>query len=458
MNVFIGIAILLSLIFSDSLDLPVRSATDAMIAMCWVLALGLVPPLFATLQVLYTRTKFNPDNSESRTPDLHRQTTIHAVLWLTASLAFVTILPWPEIVRNYWQLNHYLLLDELIILAPMLTSLLVSWAIQFDYQSERIAWEDRFKEQLRFVGLRCRVYLAIILLPLGLMIFIKDLWPYLGHVSPTFAMLSAIGLLSLMFCMMPLLISLLWPNRSISEVEGRRELLQLCERHQMSVKDIRIWDTGNQIINALVAGMLPRFRLLMMSDLLLASFPKNELKAVISHEAGHVRLNHLTTRIGFLLLPAVAMVCIESDHNRTLQSLLDQLLLQINLNLDPGIVFGLTFIGYVCIITGWLSRNMEFEADLYAVGAFGNDREDSLTEMPNAPQALSDALLRFAEQAPEQMAKRSLTHPSLMERIDVLKKFVDTPDTALRFRKRFLLQQTAIAFIIFATTVVLIAV
>ena len=195
-----------------------------------------------------------------------------------------------------------------------------------------------------------------------------------------------------------------------------------------------------------------------MSDLLLKSFPRHELKAVLSHEAGHVRMNHLPIRIGFLLLPALAMVCLESDHNQTLQSLINATSTQISFRINASAILGLVFVGYVCAITCWLSRNMEFEADLYAVGAFGSVSKGNDDKWPNAAQAMSDALLRFAKENPDQLTRRSMTHPSLMDRIDVIKRFVQEPGSADHFRKKFVMKQIVIASLIFAITTILVAV
>ena len=96
----------------------------------------------------------------------------------------------------------------------------------------------------------------------------------------------------------PFLLLFVWRNKKIDNAELRAELIHTCYQHRLHIHDIRIWITGNQIINALVAGILPRFRIILLTDSLVKLFPRNELLAIVRHEAGHLRLWHLPIRIG----------------------------------------------------------------------------------------------------------------------------------------------------------------
>ena len=446
----------MTLMLSDFNSTTNYTATEALIQVCWVFLAGLIPPLFATFQVFSAQHLKRSESSEQHKINYQLETTIHAFIWVACSLTIVSLFSWPQLVHNYCGLKNFILLDEMLILSPMLLALIGSWIVQFDYQSASIPLDKRFKERIEFVSIRCRIYLAIVLLPIFLLVLIKDLWPFLGSVSPAIGTLAATIALTSLFCLMPLMISWLWSNRALAESEGRAELLALCRSHRMSVKDIRIWDTGHRIVNALVAGVFPKFRLLMMSDLLLSSFPKNELKSVLLHEAGHVRLNHLPIRIGFVLLPAFAMVCIESDQNQTMRTLIDSVWVLNHFSVDLGVLLGLIFLVYVCLITAWLSRNMEFEADLYAVGAFSKTSAPETEEIPTPAQSMSDALLRFAEQNPEQLTQRSWTHPSLMDRIEKIRDFVQKPNSATTFRRKFQGQQLIMAISILFVTVAIV--
>ena len=74
----------------------------------------------------------------------------------------------------------------------------------------------------------------------------------------------------------------------------------------------------------------------------------------------------------------------------------------------PAIVYGI----YLLPTLSWLSRKMEYEADLYA--SMGSQAAD--------PNHMLDALVRFASFFPEQLDKKSIMHPSLRQRIDRIVK------------------------------------
>ena len=439
MNIVIGIAILLTLMLSDSPFAP--GEINVGFRVCGLVLLTAIAPFTATLLVFLTERKPSDERSlHSEVATARINSSIHTVIWLISSLAIVTALGWQDVVRQTLNLKSWILLDEALIVAPMLISLIVSWAIFFEQQSHSINPIRRRVAMFKYVGLRCKVYLLMVLIPIILVVLLKDLWPYLSELSPAFAGLVCICSLIALLSLMPVAIRFIWSNRPITENEGRAGLLALCDAHKVGVNDIRVWDTSHQIVNALVAGIIPKFRVLMVTDLLLRTFPQHELKAIILHEAGHVRLRHLPTRIGFILLPALALLAMEMDPNGSMNAWFSQ----VGVTKVAGLLMGLTFFAYVIGVTAWLSRNMEFEADLYAVGAFNKDINTS--DSRELANAMADALLRFAEQNPDQYSRRSTTHPSLLERIEVIKKFVTDQASASKFQAQFQTQQFLLAF------------
>ena len=92
------------------------------------------------------------------------------------------------------------------------------------------------------------------------------------------------------------------------------ELLARCANSRLFVRDIRVWNTGNRIVNALVAGIVPYFRVILLSRFTNRTVSL-EMKCWPSfrHEAGHLRLWHLPTRIGFIALPLTALAIDEKN-------------------------------------------------------------------------------------------------------------------------------------------------
>ena len=196
----------------------------------------------------------------------------------------------------------------------------------------------------------------------------------------------------------------------------------------------------------------------MVSDLLLSSYPEHELRAILRHEAGHVRLRHLPIRIGFILLPALSLAAMELDPDRSLHVFFGHIAAISGLHMDHRLLLGLMFLVYILAMTAWLSRNMEIEADLYAIGACAPEGHLPSPVSSAWARAMTEALLRFAHQHPDHADRSSLTHPSLVQRIDMIRRANHDPQVASRFRIRFTLLQCLLAALIVATTIAFLAV
>jgi STE24 endopeptidase len=88
----------------------------------------------------------------------------------------------------------------------------------------------------------------------------------------------------------------------------RSRLLALCRSHGLDVRDIRaIRGRSARIANAMITGVLPRFRYVLITDHLLDNFSEDELEAVVAHEIGHGRQHHLLIKTGSWLVLVVAI-------------------------------------------------------------------------------------------------------------------------------------------------------
>jgi Zn-dependent protease with chaperone function len=163
-------------------------------------------------------------------------------------------------------------------------------------------------------------------------------------------------------------------------------------------------------------------------------------------------MRHLPTRITFVLLPIVAMGCVQLLLGTTVVEPLTLVTTTDCEMLGIEILGVVAYVIYVLVVVAWLSRNMEYEADLYAIGAFdchGDEvrESDGPQQLPHS-QSMADALLRFAQYHPDQFNRRSWTHPSLLQRIDVITKVAASPNLAMKIRKRFVCRQLALGCLV----------
>lgn len=469
MNIVIGMIIVLCLMVSELgtptfVDDPWQRMLAVIFAACAV-------PAIAMLQVsnlLSRKQKMLAGGSRMTFSEQQRSVrkiaSNHAGVWAIAGLFIVGVVKWQNVVRANWQLDHWPLLDEAVILAPIVFALIASWAVFYEIQraipsSNATKWFDR----LRYVALHVRVYVAMVLIPLAVMILLKDLsGNFEAMTGPSAAIAATISIIGLL-AVFPFAMLFVWRHKKLEDSETRTEIFDICRRNRMNVFDIRIWNTGNQVVNAVVAGSIPKLRILMISDGLLSSFPRNEVAAIVRHEAGHVRLGHLQIRILFVLLPIFAMLgasvftgAVPSSVWETASLASGQFDLQ-----TLGKLLGITaYLAYVMLIVGWLSKKMEFEADLFAIGAFdANVSEMSSIEPSKEPvnlaQSMVDALLRFAQDNPDQYEKRSLTHPSIRQRIDMIARAAANRESAIEFRRQFVRDQICLGLALLVAIVMI---
>jgi len=135
MNILIVFVLLAVLMISDSCgDGPVNHVWLRAFA---ILATLLAVPAFAAFQTaLATRKLRAQDTAEDKIQRmLTRLTVCHSCVWLASSLSVVYLLQWSRIVRDNWQLDRFPVLDEIVIIAPIVLSLIGSWFIFFDIQN-----------------------------------------------------------------------------------------------------------------------------------------------------------------------------------------------------------------------------------------------------------------------------------------------------------------------------------
>lgn len=164
---------------------------------------------------------------------------------------------------------------------------------------------------------------------------------------------------ALVFVMAPELLRRILKTSPLPEGPLRRRLEALCRRSGMKYRDVLVWHTHYNVGNAAVMGLLPRFRYVLLSDLLLERMEDEQIEAVFAHELGHVVHRHMAWYVVFFLSLILVAAAIERIIQTALQwtSLppeMSALLMMMLLALGFWIVFG------------YLSRRFERQADVYA--------------------------------------------------------------------------------------------
>lgn len=476
MNLIVGSLILLCLFGSEFLGSQVADDVGARL---WaVLAVVLVVPGLAFFQTHILLRKMRNEDLDQRGKQslCRRMTATHAIAWLSASVAIIWAIRWQDVVRGNWSLDRWPLVDELMILAPIVFSMVASWAIFYELQvaiqdddkadkdttNDNLAGKWRhwfakmrrqFQPRLGFISIRFRLYFLLILIPVSVFVSIRDCAGIISSLPEPAAMYLCIIGLAIMIVVFPLLTLLIWKTAKIEDIDLQRDLSEICDEQHLNVMAIRVWKTGDQIVNAAVAGVFPWLRVILLSDGLMNLFQRKEIEAVVRHEAGHIRLWHLPTRLVFLILPLVALAICDSGSNGITPSQL------LSGPIWVAAIPILAFAAYFLLTTRWLSHQMEHEADMYSIQGPGSNVDVSpklASICPDRADGMRDALLRLAAICPELYERNSFLHPSIRCRIEFIDRILEFPESGNQFRKSFARRRLVMALLLIVASVSLI--
>lgn len=191
----------------------------------------------------------------------------------------------------------------------------------------------------------------------------------LGIVICTFAILA------------PPLVVKAWRCKSIPRDTRRAMLEKFCRDHDFRVRDYLFWPLmGGQALTAAVVGFVPRWRYILITPSFYNLLSDEELKAVVAHEMGHIKLRHMPFYLIFFL-GFSGLMYVLGDLGLTVllrSSLFIRLALSEN-PIDQGffimfcsvpVLFFL--IVYFRYIFGYFLRNSERQADVFALKVIGN--------------------------------------------------------------------------------------
>jgi len=376
----------------------------------------------------------------------------YAVLWLGAAGGILYGLGWAQMVRFNWHLDRAVLIDDLLILAPVLLPPVLGWAAFFEVERAlqiRLAPADRPEARLptrgEYVLLHVRHYLGVLLVPVLALLAVQDTFeliaPSLAH-GPGAALIHLVPLVGL-FVLFPVLLRHVWDTRPLEPGPLRDRLEAVSRRSGFRARQILVWHTGGMLVNAAVTGFVPFFRYVFLSDGLLGRLSEEEIEAVFGHELGHVRHRHLLLRIAAMLVPLSLWLLLAEGLPQTATQLQDWIaatgpVLKVPIGLAALAALGL----YMTLVFGFYSRLLEFQADLFACGALGPPAQG---EAPVA--TFISALEKLAAANGTDRNARSWQHASVARRVGFLVRVAGDP----AFRRRFQRQVRLLAGLIVAT-------
>src|SRR6266540_1719603 len=202
---------------------------------------------------------------------------------------------------------------ELLLLAPFCVALLLSWTCFYDAEralgadARELHDEDaghprKFWSRAAYVGFHFRQNLALVFLPILLLLAEKELrrqFPALNQQVQ--ASVIGIGVALIVFMTMPWILRIVLGLQPLPDGPLRARLFAAARRLRFRCSDILLWNTRGGVANAMVVGIFPFLRYVLLSDRLLEELTPDEVEAVFGHEVGHVKHHHMLYYLVFLL-------------------------------------------------------------------------------------------------------------------------------------------------------------
>jgi len=354
---------------------------------------------------------------------------------------------------------------ELFILAPFLVGLVSSWA--FFYDAER-ALHDAipggpdltvpYWSRSAYVIFHIRQNLALVFIPVLLLITVNGLprlLPAMEGGSQIVGAATTIFAAATVFICMPWVIRMVLGLRPMAEGALRTRLLLAAKRLNFRCSNILLWNTRGGVANAMVVGILPWLRYVVLTDRLISEMTPGETEAVFGHEVGHIKHRHMIYYLAFLLISLAVLSQIWELAN--LESVLN-----LSSRKDLAVLPVVGSLGaYIFLVFGFVSRRCERQADIYGCRAVSCSRadccghNDDVTLLPGG-QGLCPTGIHTFINALEKVAYlngisrdrpgwlQSWQHSTIAHRVAFLQGVLTDPTTEPRFQRRVSLVKWAL--------------
>jgi len=258
---------------------------------------------------------------------------------------------------------------EVVILAPYLIALIGSWALFYDAErafhaaNPLASARGPFWSRAGYVGFVLRHHALLVFLPVGLTIAQFGLLrQYPALLESGWAKAATFLLVFLFILAVPSLVPVILGLRRMPAGPLRARLERAAKRLKVRYRNLYVWDTRRNLATAMVAGLVPRFRHIVFTDLLLETLTEDEIEGVFGHEVGHVKHGHLLYYAVFLMLSFLTLGAAYHFVEQTITGAW----VPTDLALALSVV---TTGAYLFVVFGIVSRRCERQADVFGCKA-----------------------------------------------------------------------------------------
>jgi STE24 endopeptidase len=367
------------------------------------------------------------------------------------------IAQWPQLA-DYKQMFPG---AELLILAPFLVALIGSWACFYDV--EKTLHETAtpavsltpFWSRRAYVLFHIRHNLYLVFVLIGVLVIEKALRrvPDLQNLFEG----AIMALMAALIVTFPWVLRLVLGLRPLPTGPLRDRLLAAAHRLRFRFSNILLWNTHNGVANAMVAGIIPQVRYVVLTDKLVNELTAEEVEAVFGHEVGHVKHHHMVFYLTFIIISLVTLT-----YLATLAKL-DELFKS---NEDLATLPLVGILGtYIFVVFGFLSRRCERQADIFGCRTMSCGQSDctghnGAQELAPRGRGLCPAGIRTFIDALEKVARlngisrhrpgilQSWQHSTIARRVEFLQRVEADPSIEPRFQRMVSLVKWAVVLVL----------
>jgi Zn-dependent protease with chaperone function len=362
---------------------------------------------------------------------------------------------------------------EVVILLPFLCGLVLSWACFYDADRAlhdcQLTFSERppFWSRWAYVGFHIRHNLVLVLIPIGMVIVlggVQRAFPWLQQED--YFQYLALALMIAAFLLMPWVVRLVLGLRPLEEGPLRQRLYRTAERLKFRCSNILLWPTRRGVANAMVVGIVPFLRYVVLTDRLIDALTPEEIEAVFGHEVGHVKHRHMLYYLGFIIASLFVVTSVWE-----LADLKTRLDWRVRADLEVLPFFGL-LATYIFVVFGFLSRRCERQADVFGCRAVsctrsacqGHDASVALSPggrglCPTGIHTFINALEKVADLNGISRDRpgwlQSWQHSTIARRVEFLQRVVEDPAVERRFQRVVWLVKWAFFLVLVAVMVAL---
>lgn len=350
------------------------------------------------------------------------------------------------------------------LMVPFFVGLLLSW--ERFYLVEKTAYEnahaaDRFISKGSYLLMQVRHHFFLVMPPIVLLSFqqiLFGLFPALADDQSYLPALIALGMMGFAFLFMPVLLRVFLGLKRLPAGPLRDRLEKAATRLGFGYSDVLLWHTRGMIANAMVTGLTPWIRYVILTDRLIEELTPDEIEAVFGHEVGHIKHYHLFFYLAFFMTSFIMLGLVWEG----VRAVITEETVQVAVTAIPDVgedmwtttgneiwetlralkSFGKLFLiaGYTLLVFGYLSRRCERQADLYGAQTVSTD------VFVNALEKVA-----YINGIPRDRAGNwllSWQHPTIAKRVDFLHEMQEHPERVPRFHLSISLIQLTCVYLL----------